>query len=107
MKKINLIIIILTLLFMISTMSLFSLDTGGNICIVNYWYQTGITSDPSGTAYVDYGIGKIEQINSATPVKFINDMKLKGWTLVQSNMVLVAPINGTWCNIYMLFEKKK
>lgn len=98
MRKANLILMVMTLLFLMSTVHLFSQDSSGNTCVVTI-NSGGTTEKPSYIAYIDNGSAKIEVVKFSSFAKFIEEMKSKGWNFVQ-------PVSDSHY-IYLFFEKKK
>jgi hypothetical protein len=111
MKKTILILMAVTLLIIMSTMSLYSQDKGGNFCVIHFVYDSlnygrggDIDVKASGTVAVDNGSGQITNIKCASLAKFIDDMKSKGWTL-STTMPLTTQLGVV--GYTFIFEKKK
>ncbi len=111
MRRIYFLIIIL--LFIIPLTSTFSQEESNSYCIAYYWNEFGLGMSeglgiteilPSGIVNIDDGSGKHKKMQYDSCVKFIEDMKKKGWILIQTNSVSTGkreiPV------LYMLFEKK-
>jgi hypothetical protein len=98
MRKRKLILAVLALLFVMSTASIFAQDAGGTTCVVSV-NDGGPVNKPSPVLYIDYGNGKIETVKPVSLAKFVDEMKVKGWSLMQTGT------DGKY--LYLFFDKKK